>query len=316
MTDFQVTVPFVDSGKRIDSFLVGVLNQKFSRQEIKVFFKTSQVFVNEKLVKPRYIIKEGDRVRGKVETQPVVHLKPESIDVKVLYEDESLLVIDKPAGMVVHPGAGNRSGTLVHALLGRNVSLSTIGGGERPGIVHRLDKETSGLLVVAKTNAAHRKLQSQFAERTVSKTYMALVVGRLEFEEGTIDQPIGRHPKIRQKMAVTSLEKGREAVTRYRVLKRFRNATLLEAKLHTGRTHQIRVHFAHMGHPVVGDAVYGNESKKNRGGLPPAAEPVGSRHALHAARFEFLHPNSDKLMKFESPLPEDFKQMLRKVESG
>ena len=319
MTKFETGVPAVAAGKRLDVYLVGVLENQFSREEIKHLIETSHVHLNGKLVKPRTLIKEGDRVTADIpvclpregKTLP----KAEAIELWVIYEDDVFLVVDKPAGMVVHPGAGNKSGTLVNALLGRNTVLSSMGSGSRPGIVHRLDKETSGLLVVAKTNRAHWKLQTQFAERTLSKTYTALVRGNVEFEEGTIDKPIGRHPKILKKMAVTPLEKGREALTRYRVLKRYRHTTLLEIKPLSGRTHQIRVHLAHLGHPVVGDAVYGNQSAENRVGSRPATEPVGSRHALHASKLEFIHPENGKLVQFESPLPDDFKQLIRKADS-
>lgn len=310
MTPFEVIVPATGSGRRVDAFLVGALGNQFSRQTIKRFFDKSEVLLNGHSVKPSASIREGDRISVSFATDPAREekhaIQPESITLQVIYEDESLLVIDKPAGMVVHPGAGNRTGTLVNALLGRSALLSSVGGAERPGIVHRLDKETSGLLLVAKTNEAHRKLQSQFAERTLHKTYTALVRGRVEFEEGTIDKPIGRHPSIRQKMAVTKPEKGREALTRYRVLKRFPHATLLEVRPCTGRTHQIRVHLAHLGYPVVGDELYGPR---------PAKEHGGSRHALHASKIEFLHPDGDRIMKFESPLPDDFKAMLKKAES-
>lgn len=287
--------------ERIDSYLAKVFKERYSREEIKRSVQKGEVKVNGKSVPPRHLLKIGDRIEGDISVSTPSRLSPEDTPLKVIYEDDELLVIDKPAGMVVHPGAGHKQGTLVNALLGRGSKLSSVGGTERPGIVHRLDKETSGLMVVAKTNTAHRGLQSQFADRSFSKTYLAIVKGHVEFEEGHVDQPIGRHLKIRQKMAVSRAETAREAETRYRVMKRFKYATLLEIKLLTGRTHQIRVHMAHIGYPVIGDELYGTKG-------------AFTRHALHAARIQFIHPKSGKLMKFESEMPDDFKAMLKKVE--
>ncbi len=295
-----------ESDQRLDVFLVHILDKKFSRQETKTFFKQAPFFINGKPAKPSTVIKEGDRVTGNIDERVAVKettAQPENISLNVVYEDESLLVINKPAGIVVHPGAGNRSGTLVNALLGRNMSLSSVGGPARPGVVHRLDKDTSGLLLVAKNNEAHRLLQAQFASRTLSKTYTALVWGRVEFEEGSIDQPIGRHPKVYNKMAVERTDAGKIALTRYRVLERFPHATLLEVKPHTGRTHQIRVHLAHIGYPVVGDTLYGRSPQ----------EASFGRHALHASKIQLIHPKSDKLMVFESPLPDDFRKIIEKL---
>ena len=231
-------------------------------------------------------------------------LQPEQIPVNVIYEDESLLVVDKPAGMVVHPGAGNKKGTLVHALLGRGTTLS-MGDTkvkDRPGIVHRLDKETSGLLIVAKNNEAHRKLQDQFESRTVTKIYTALVSGRVDFEEGHIEDPLSRHLKIRRKMAVSKSELAKEALTKYRVLERFGFSTLLKVRILTGRTHQIRVHLAHLGHPVLGDELYGKKES-------------APRLCLHASKIEFTHPKTGKMMFFESPLPPEFEAALKEEKS-
>ena len=297
----QVKVSRLYSPKRIDAYLASLADPPLSRSELKAALEKGLIRLNGKAVKPKTLVKDGDWIEGEVPVTRESKLLPEKIPLKVIYEDDSLIIIDKPAGMVVHPGAGNRKGTLVHALLGRGSTLSEMGGAERPGIVHRLDKETSGLLVVAKHNAAHRFLQAQFSEKTLSKTYVALVRGRVEFDRGTVSEPIGRHPKMRQKMAVVHSEDAKEAETHYRVLKRFRNATLLEVKPLTGRTHQIRVHMAHLGHPVIGDALYG-------------ARGDAKRHALHAAKIEFESPKKGTIMKFESPLPEDFKQMIKKEE--
>jgi len=215
----------------------------------------------------------------------------ESIALDVLFEDADLLVLNKPSGIVVHPAAGNRSGTLVNALLHRCAGLSSIGGKERPGIVHRLDKETSGCLVVALNDAAHRALAAQFAGREVTKIYLALAAGRFAKKSGTIEASIGRHPVQRKKMAV--VERGRAARTDYRVLDETDGGTLVECTLHTGRTHQIRVHLKHLGHPVLGDEVYGK-----RAGFP--------RQMLHAWKLGFVHPRTGARMNFLAPVPPDF----------
>jgi 23S rRNA pseudouridine1911/1915/1917 synthase len=302
MSTFELNVPSLYASKRIDAYLAATLAGKFSRQEIKTSLTEEKIFLNGKPARPRDPVKEGDRIIGEVVSQKNETLIPEHIALKIIYEDESILVIDKAAGMVVHPGAGNKKGTLVHALLGRGSKLSDMGGLSRPGIVHRLDKDTSGLLVVAKDNASHKALQSQFASRTLSKTYMALVAGNVDFEEGHISKSIGRDAKIRGKMAVSQHESAREAETRYRVLKRFPYATLVEVKIITGRTHQIRVHFGDLGHPVVGDVLYGT------------SRVIQPRLALHAAKIEFAHPKTGKMMTFESPLPDELNKMIESAE--
>lgn len=298
MRDFDLKVPVLLSPKRVDVYLTEALGSDVSRKLVKSALDSGLVRVNGKVAKPSILLHQGDRVDGRIGDPPVSTLTGEQIPLSILYEDDSLLVVDKASGMTVHPGAGNRSGTLVNALLGRGQALSAAGGSDRPGIVHRLDKDTSGVLLVAKTDICHRKLQEQFSGRTLKKTYVALVRGRVEFEEGTIEEPIGRHAKIRDKMAVVrDPEKGRDAQTRYRVLERFANATLLELHPLTGRTHQIRVHLAHAGYPVVGDVLYGSRKE-------------GERLALHASAIEFSHPKTGKVIKFQSPLPEDFQKMV------
>ncbi len=287
--------------RRLDAFLTHALGGRFSRQEIKSAIERGEILLEGKPAKPKSPVKSGDRIQGRVHTEKESALEPESIPIKIIYEDESLLVVDKEVGMVVHPGAGAKKGTLVHALLGRGGELSTAGGRERPGIVHRLDKETSGLLVVAKTNEAHRLLQAQFQERTFSKIYTALVKGRVEFEEGHVMEPIGHHPKMRRKMAVSRASSARSAESHYRVKRRFRYATLVEVKIVTGRTHQIRVHMQHLGNPVLGDELYGTKE-------------IGQRLALHASKIEFTHPKTGKIMKFESPLPEELVRMIEIAE--
>ena len=288
---------------RIDGYLTKQLEGRFSRQEVKRSIESASVLLNDKPARPRDLVKEGDRIHGDILSQGRSDLVGENIPLDIVYEDDSLYVIHKPVGMVVHPGAGNKKGTLVNALLGLSAKLSSVGDAERPGIVHRLDKETSGLLLVAKNNQAHRALQEQFASRSLSKTYMALVRGRVEFEEGHLDASMARDTKIRQKMAVSQLDTARPAETLYRVLKRFRYATLLEIKLITGRTHQIRVHMKHLGYPVMGDRLYGGPADRRC-----------RRMALHASKIEFLHPKTGKLMKFEVPIPAEMKKMIEEAE--
>ena len=304
-TSVDLTVKKLYEPKRFDAYLAEALEGKFSRQEAKHNIEKAAVRLNGKPARPRDLVCEGDRIQGELLTEPKGLLEPENIPLQVLYEDESIIVIDKPVGLVVHPGAGNKKGTLVHALLGRKSKLSSLGETNRPGIVHRLDKDTSGVLVVAKDNFSHRHLQSQFASHSLSKTYLALVKGRLEYEEGRLEQALGRDPKIRQKMAVSREESAKPAQTLYKVLKRFRYSTLVEVKLITGRTHQIRVHMQHLGHPVVGDPLYGTAA---------LSSPRPPRLALHASKIEFLHPKTGKLMKFESPVPAELKAMIEKAE--
>lgn len=288
--------------KRLDAYLTEALSRKFSRQEIKFALNQSELLLNGKRVKPKSLIKEGDLLEGLLPLEEKeFSIKAEKIDLKIVYEDKNVLVIDKPAGMVVHPASGHKQGTLVNALLGKGSVLSSLGEKERPGIVHRLDKDTSGLLIVAKDNESHRKLQEQFASRTLSKTYLALVKGRVEFEEGHISKSISRDEKIKFKMAVSSKESAKDAETVYKVLKRFRYSTLLQVKILTGRTHQIRVHFANLGHPVVGDVLYGNRD-------------ADSRLALHAWKIEFSHPKSGKKVACESEIPLALKEMIEKEE--
>ncbi|OIO37959.1 MAG: hypothetical protein AUJ72_03585 [Candidatus Omnitrophica bacterium CG1_02_46_14] len=301
--DIDHHVPSLYGPKRIDGYLAELLKTKCSRHELKTALKTGTILLNGKAVKPKAIVKEGDLIRGSLKLSETTSLTGESILLDIVFEDEDLMVINKPAGMVVHPGAGNKKGTLVNALLGRGSVLSSAGGRERPGIVHRLDKETSGLLLVAKNNRAHRGLQSQFEARSLSKTYLALVRGQVEYEEGHISEPIDRHPKILRKMAVSHAETARDAETQYRVLKRFRYATLLEVKILTGRTHQIRVHMAHLGIPVAGDELYGTKYP-------------GERLGLHAAEIKFTHPITGAMMSFKSELPAEFKAMVEAAQNA
>ena len=278
---------------RLDTFLTAHL-RAHSRSHIKALIETGHITVDGGTAKPALHLRRGQRVEVVVPPSPPATVAPEDISLPVVFEDEHLLVINKPPALTVHPGAGRPSGTLVNAVLARVPGLARVGSRQRPGIVHRLDKDTTGLLVVAKTSVAYASLSSQVARRTVNRTYLALVHGVLPHEERTITAPIGRHPRHRTRMAV--VPRGREAITRYRVLERLARYTLVEAHLVTGRTHQIRVHFAHIGHPVAGDPVYAGR---------PDELGIG-RQALHAHRLQFVHPASGKEMAFEAPPPADF----------
>jgi 23S rRNA pseudouridine1911/1915/1917 synthase len=256
------------------------------------------VRLNGAIMRPREIVRVGDTIDLTEPPLEKIETGPEPIPLNILFEDEDLLVINKEAGLAVHPGAGQRAGTLVNALLNHCPTLSGIGGKERPGIVHRLDRETSGCLVVAKNDTAHRELSKQFASRTVEKIYLALVAGKLRKPAGTIEENIARHPVHRQRMRVTSL-RGRPAKTEYRVLRSSDEASLVECRLHTGRTHQVRVHLHHLGHPILGDKLYGPRFAKNF-----------SRQMLHAWKLGFHHPRIGNWKHFEAPLPDDFSQAI------
>lgn len=257
-------------------------------------------------VRPSDRLRGGDHVDVEIPPLPAAATAPapEPIPLAVVYEDSDLLVVDKPVGMTVHPGAGRSTGTLVHAVLAHSPGMALIGGADRPGIVHRLDKDTSGLLVVAKTEAAWRGLQAQIQSRRARREYLALVHGRLERSSSVIEAPIGRDPRHRTRMAVVA--SGRRAVTHYTVAERFEDATLLQVRLDTGRTHQIRVHLAHIGHPVVGDPIYGRRA--NAWGM--------RRQALHARTLAFAHPTTGADMVFHAPLPTDFEEALQTLRAA
>lgn len=278
---------------RLDQFLAAELPQ-FSRSRLQRLIRDGFVTLNESKPRPRDAVRNGDMI-GVVEPEvTAIGAQPEAIALDVLHEDDDLIVINKPAGLVVHPGSGNREHTLVNALLAHCTNLSGIGGKERPGIVHRLDKETSGCIVVAKNDTAHRALASQFASRTVEKVYLALVYGTLRNRRGVIDAAIARHKIKRQKMSVAR-DTGREARTDYRVLETANGISIVECTLHSGRTHQIRVHMHHIGHSVLGDKLYGS-----------AGRGAYARQMLHAWRLGFVHPRSNQRVSFEAPLPADF----------
>lgn len=297
---YAFTIDQADAGRRLDQFLASRLSGESSRTGLQKMIKTRGVRLNGKAFsKANHVLKEGDRIEFALPERASKKLIGEAIPVDVIYEDEDLLALNKPTGMVVHPGAGNLSGTLVHALVGAGKALSDVGGDERPGIVHRLDKETSGLLLIAKNNQAHRCLASMLAARLIRKEYAAVVRGRVEYLEGRICEPIGRDPRHRMKMAVRHTEEAKDALTEYAVAERFLYSTLLRVHPITGRTHQIRVHLTHIGHPVLGDTTYGRKSE-----CP--------RMALHAAKLEFDHPITKKRLRLEAPLPEDFKEILER----
>jgi len=295
---------------RLDAFL----REKFaavSRVALKRLIEQGHVRVNGHTVKPTHSPRAGEQVEIHWPEARPAEAQPEAIPLAILFEDKSLLVLNKPAGLVVHPAAGNEEHTLVNALLHHcRGSLSGIGGVARPGIVHRLDKETSGCLVVAKNDVTHLALSKQFAERAVGKIYNAIVCGELARDSGEIRAAIARHPTHRKRMAVRDDDSGRAAHTSYRVLERLNSATLVEARIHTGRTHQVRVHFQFLGHPLVGDMTYGARQNQTLAGLTGYEPP---RVMLHARELSFVHPRTGKEMSFEAPLPKDFRDALKSL---
>jgi len=300
-TKTELVVSAEDAGQRLDRFLVSHLPE-LSRTRIQSLVQDGFVQVSGVAMKPSYHVESGNRVSVEIPEAPPPGVAAEPIPLDVLYEDEYLAVINKPAGMIIHPGAGAQSGTMVAALLDRfggEEGLSTVGGPMRPGIIHRLDKETSGAVVIARTDEAHKKLVEEFQNREVQKVYLALLHGKLKGEKGTIDLPVTRDVRRRTRMTARRRE-GREARTDWKVKLRMDGFTLAEANLHTGRTHQIRVHFSTVGCPVVGDTVYG-APRQERVGLQ--LMPPLERTFLHSARLSFEHPVSGKLLSFRAPLP-------------
>ena len=295
----RLTVEAGAEGTRLDRWLVGHV-PGLSRVRLQALIDDGHVRVDGAVRKAAHRLAGGEQIDLQVPPPPDQELTPEAADLTVVYEDADVLVVDKPAGMVVHPGAGHATGTLAAAALSHAPSMGTVGGARRPGIVHRLDKDTSGLLVLAKSQAAYDALTAQLAERTVSRRYLAVVHGRVGPSEGVVDKPIGRHPYHRTRMAV--VPRGKRAVTHFRILERFSHFTYVEVTLDTGRTHQIRVHFASLGHPVVGDDVYGD--RKN---APPV--PLDG-YALHAVALAFVHPASQKRVEFGSNIPARIERLL------
>ena len=302
----EIHVNEVNEKIRLDAYISKQM-QDLSRSMIQKLLEGNKINVNGKSEKPAYKVQNGDIIEINIEEPKEVKIEAQDIPLDIIYEDEDILVVNKQKGVVVHPANGNPDGTLVNAVMAHcKDSLSGIGGELRPGIVHRLDKDTSGLLIIAKNDKAHIQMSNQIKNREVKKTYIALVRGTIAENEATINMPIGRSTKDRKKMAVT--KSGKEAVTHFKVLNRYTtdkgSYTLLEIKIDTGRTHQIRVHMAEIGHPVIGDVVYSNG--KNEFGV--------EGQCLHAKRLEFTHPITRKEMKLEAPLPEYFKNIIEHLE--
>jgi len=319
MTDECVVERTIDeenAGQRIDKFLAAEILDR-SRAQIQDLIKEGRVTVLGVPVKPSYRLTAGDIVVARVPAAEEAGLVPQQLPLDVIYQDDDVVVVNKPAGMVVHPAAGHKRGTLVNALLHHCPALTGIGGQLRPGIVHRLDKDTSGTLVVAKTPAAHADLARQFHDRRVQKIYLALVYGQMPTLSGQVDLPVGRHPVDRKRMSTAS-RRGRWARTRWRAKEVFGGVSLLELELLTGRTHQIRVHCAHLQHPVVGDRVYSSRRR-----LKEAARQLGiqnpgvadallavNRQMLHARQLSFSHPQTGRPLVMQSPLPADMQQLI------
>ena len=298
----KLVVPNEVKGMRIDVFLAGFAGDVASRSVAQKLIDAGKVQVDGRSVRKRFIVKEGDEVFYRSPIPVPLEAIPENIPLDIVFEDDDIIIVNKPKEMVVHPAPGHYTGTLVNALLFyAKKRLSSVGGEIRPGIVHRLDKDTSGLMVVAKNDFAHQALAKQLASRKMGRMYVAICHGRIKQEEFTIDLPIGRHQKDRKKMAVNR-DNGRPAITHVRVLEHLthknKNATFIEARLSTGRTHQIRVHLAHISHPVLGDEVYG------------MAGSAGAGQILHAAKLNLIHPRTGEQMEFEAPIPEYFTNVL------
>ncbi len=313
----RIIVPKQIKGRRLDHFLAEHL-PGLSRSASKKLIAGGQVLVAGKCVKPHYPVRSGQEIRIQVAAAKTPDIGPEKLPVEIFFEDEHLLVVNKPAGMMVHPASGIYSGTLVNALLHHCGHLSKINEPLRPGIVHRLDKDTTGLLMVAKTDQAHHNLSDQLQRRVVRREYRAIVWGQFPAADGSIDTPIGRHRVDKKKMAVRLVE-GRKALTHYRVEEEFGICSYLSLKLETGRTHQIRVHLAHLGHPVLGDSKYGGRRNK-LAGLRQASQKMGQellklmpRQALHAQILGFNHPVTNTFMQFEADLPEDMVVTLERL---
>ena len=301
MTASQHDILVEDGDVRLDQYLAS-LDLGLTRSRLRQLIDSGDVLVNGAAVKAAHRVRPGDRVRVSVPPPRPSVAVPQDIPLTVVYQDADLVVIDKPAGLAAHPGPGHPDRTLVNGLLALCPDIQGIGGQIRPGIVHRLDKDTSGLMMAAKTEAAHHHLSQQIKDRTVQKGYLALVVGVPSPDSGVIDAPIGRDPRRRTRMAVTA--DGRESRTGYRVLECAGRFTLLELQLHTGRTHQARVHLSWLGHPLLGDSVYGRRS------------PLLPRHFLHAHSLAFAHPSTGESLQFRSPLPRDLETALKAARSG
>lgn len=292
----QVTVAAEQKNERIDKFVAGI-NNEWSRTQVQQWIKDDVVTVNGKAVKGNYKVKEEDEITVTIPEPEDLDIQPEDLNLEIYYEDADVLVVNKPRGMVVHPAPGHTSGTLVNGLMHHCTDLSGINGVMRPGIVHRIDKDTSGLLMVAKNDMAHESLVNQLVAKTVTRRYKAIVHGVIPHDKGTIDAPIARDKKERQSMTVD--ENGKNAVTHFQVLERFKDFTLVECRLETGRTHQIRVHMKYIGYPLAGDPKYGPKKTLDMNG-----------QALHAGILGFDHPRTGEYIQFEAPIPEVFEDAL------
>ncbi|BCC30977.1 RluA family pseudouridine synthase [Bacillus cereus] len=292
----QVTVAEEQKNERIDKFVAGI-NNEWSRTQVQQWIKDDVVTVNGKAVKGNYKVRENDEITVTIPEPEELDIQPEDMNLEIYYEDADVLVVNKPRGMVVHPAPGHTSGTLVNGLMHHCTDLSGINGVMRPGIVHRIDKDTSGLLMVAKNDMAHESLVNQLVAKTVTRRYKAIVHGVIPHDKGTIDAPIARDKKERQSMTVD--ENGKHAVTHFQVLERFKDFTLVECRLETGRTHQIRVHMKYIGYPLAGDPKYGPKKTLDMNG-----------QALHAGILGFDHPRTGEYTQFEAPIPEVFEDAL------
>ena len=305
MSELLIEVPQEFHGERIDKFL-SVLVPDCSRNAIQKLIEQGNVTINGAAVNKKYKVNSDDEILVVTGELKPLDAEPENIPLDIVYEDDDLLVVNKPRGMVVHPAPGNYTGTLVNALLYHcKDSLSGINGVLRPGIVHRIDKDTSGLLIVAKNDRAHMGLAEQIKEHSFTREYSAVICGHLKEYEGTVNAPIGRNPKDRKKMCV-AMQNSKNAVTHYKVLEEFEKYSHVSLKLETGRTHQIRVHMAHLGHPVAGDMVYGNDKR--------SAELNGQ--CLHAIKIGFVHPIKNEYMEFSTNLPDYFENFIDKIKRG
>ncbi len=292
----RIEVENLEKNERIDKYLSSKLDDNFSRAKIQKLIDEELILVNDKVIKSSYKVSNGDVILI-TDKEEDMSVKPEKMDIDIVYEDDDVMVINKKSGVVVHPAPGNYSGTLVNGLMYLSKDLSHVNGEFRPGIVHRIDKDTSGLLIVAKNDKAHRILAEELKEKKIKRKYIALVSGVINHDVGEIDAPIGRDPSDRKKMCVTSTN-SKDAITHFRVLERYKNASLIECELETGRTHQIRVHMKYIDHPVINDPVYGKSNHGEFGQL------------LHAKEITFTHPTTKEIMTFSCEVPEEFNKIL------